>query len=62
MIEGIMESPSENIRNKVTEFLKIKLCLTDASEIKLLHVHRIGVPPHLKPHASVHPRPTIIRF
>ena len=62
VIEGIMESPNENIRNKVTEFLKTKLCLTDASEIKLSCVHRIGVPPHLKPHASVRPRPTIVRF
>ena len=46
----------------MTEFFRSKLSLADASDIRLSRVHRIGVPPHLKPHASVRPRPIIIRF
>ena len=62
MIEGVLESPNENIREKVTAFFESKLSLTDASSIMLSRVHRIGVPPHLKTYPSDRPRPIIVRF
>ena len=62
VIEGISESPNENVRGKVLEFLKTKLDIKDAADICLSRAHRIGIPPHQKPSKSTHPRPIIIRF
>ena len=62
LIEGIHESPNENIRQKIIEVLEKKLKVPDASPIKFMRIHRLGTPPHLNPHASIHPRSVIVRF
>ena len=62
VVEGIGESPNENLRDKVIDFFKRKLELEDASNIQLSRVHRLGRPPHLTPHAVSRPRPVIVRF
>ena len=62
VVEGILESPNENIRGKVIDFFKTKLSLSNASDIVLSRVHRIGLPPHLRAQAALRPRPVIMRF
>ena len=62
VVEGIQESPDENLRDKVTDFLKTKLNQQDASNIQLSRVHRLGKPLHQSSHVSMRPRPVIIHF
>ena len=62
VLEGIQESPNENLRDKVVDFFKKKLKQQDASNIQLSRLHRLGRPLYHSNYAPVRPRPVIVRF
>ena len=62
LLDGIVESPSEVLAEKVGEILTKDLKVKGVDEMKFARIHRIGKPPHLVSHPVSHPRTIIIRF
>ena len=62
LLDGIEESPSEHLAEKIAMFLTKELKMKDADQMKFARIHRLGKPPHLVPHPISRPRTVIIRF
>ena len=62
LLDGISESPSEVLSEKVGEILTKELKVNGGNEIKFAKIHRLGKPPHLVSHPVSRPRPIIMRF
>ena len=62
LIDGIPESPNEDIKTKVLSFFRDTLKLKNANSIQITRVHRLGTPNFITPHSSPRPRTVIVRF
>ena len=64
IIEGIVESPNENISNVVDNFLLeyLKLDTDVVDSMVIIDVHRLGKPNHLQPHPVSKPRLILVKF
>ena len=62
LVDGIPETPNENIKDKMISFFRNTLKLPNANSIQLSRVHRLGKPNHMVPYSSSRPRTVIIRF
>ena len=62
IIDGILETPNENIKTKVFSFFHDVLEVMDVREPQVQNIHRLGKPPHLQPGAVKRPRSIIVRF
>ena len=62
IIEGIPESPNEDIKSKILTFFVDKLGVSNGKDISISRVHRLGKPPHTTPHSVKRPRSVIVRF
>ena len=62
LIDGITESPQENVEIKVKQFLKSVLKMDDVDKIQFSRIHRLGRQPYKFLKARADPRPVIVRF
>ena len=62
LIDGISESPNEDVSAKLRVFFKEKLGILNAEEIQFVRCHRLGRPPHMTPQRVDKPRTIIVRF
>ena len=62
IIEGIPESPNEDIKSKILSFFVDNLGVPNGGDISLSRVHRLGKPPHRVAESVKRPRLVIIRF
>ena len=62
LIDGIGESPNEDVQAKLLCFFRDKLGIPNANEIQFVRCHRLGKPPHMMPRSRVKPRTIIVRF
>ena len=62
LLDGITETPNEDLRRKVLSLFDDMLKIPNAKRIQLSKVHRLGIPNHLSSYSSKRPRTIIIRF
>ena len=62
LIDGISESPNEDVCMKLCIFFKDKLGISNTGEIKFVRCHRLGRPPHMISDSMNRHRTIIVKY